>query len=158
MLAATGTAADGPTPFLTATTSALIESAISAGVQICVHDVLMDGLAARVHRSPSTFRLPFRHFTGMSPLQYRKRLAVQPRPQPPVRRVAAARHHAHAAPIHRERQHSRVLKAALGTAWRTLAESPHISNTLLTDRLLFNKLCGIDPPEKPRDENRNPRS
>ncbi len=42
-----------------------------------VQDVLMDELAARVHMSPSTFRLHFRHFTGMSPLQYQKQLRLQ---------------------------------------------------------------------------------
>lgn len=42
-----------------------------------VHDVLMDELAARVHMSPSTFRLHFRNLAGMSPLQYQKQLRLQ---------------------------------------------------------------------------------
>ncbi|HEX2010431.1 MAG TPA: AraC family transcriptional regulator [Roseateles sp.] len=42
-----------------------------------VHDVLMDELAARVHMSPSTFRLHFRNVAGMSPLQYQKQLRLQ---------------------------------------------------------------------------------
>lgn len=45
--------------------------------QNCVHDVLVDELAARVHMSPSTFPLHFRHVTGMSPLQYQKQLCLQ---------------------------------------------------------------------------------
>ena len=42
-----------------------------------VGDVLMDELAERAHMSASTFRLHFRHFTGMSPLQYQKHLRLQ---------------------------------------------------------------------------------
>lgn len=42
-----------------------------------IRDVLMDDLAARVHMSPSTFRLHFRSLTGMSPLQYQKQLRLQ---------------------------------------------------------------------------------
>lgn len=42
-----------------------------------VQDVLMDELAARVHMSPSTFRLHFRNLAGMSPLQYQKQLRLQ---------------------------------------------------------------------------------
>ncbi len=42
-----------------------------------IHDVLMDDLAARVHMSPSTFRLHFRNLTGMSPVQYQKQLRLQ---------------------------------------------------------------------------------
>jgi len=83
-----------------------------------------DDLADRAHMSPSTFRQHFRALTGVSP-QYQKQLrlqearqlmlnenldaggaavsvgyesvAVQPRVQPPVRRAASARCHAHAA-------------------------------------------------------------
>lgn len=41
------------------------------------HEVRMDELAARVHMSPSTFRLHFRKLTGMSPLQYQKQMRLQ---------------------------------------------------------------------------------
>ena len=54
-----------------------IAQAMAWLTQNYVHDVLMDELAARVHMSPSTFRLHFRHFTGMSPLQYQKHLRLQ---------------------------------------------------------------------------------
>ena len=37
----------------------------------------VDDLAARTHMSPSTFRQHFRAITGMSPLQYQKRLRLQ---------------------------------------------------------------------------------
>ena len=54
-----------------------IAQAMAWLTQNYVHGVLMDELAARVHMSPSTFRLHFRHFTGMSPLQYQKHLRLQ---------------------------------------------------------------------------------
>ena len=54
-----------------------IAQAMAWLTQNFVRDVLMDELAARVHMSPSTFRLHFRHFTGMSPLQYQKQLRLQ---------------------------------------------------------------------------------
>ncbi|MBT9466501.1 AraC family transcriptional regulator [Hydrogenophaga sp.] len=54
-----------------------IAQAMAWLTQNFVQDVLMDELAARVHMSPSTFRLHFRHFTGMSPLQYQKQLRLQ---------------------------------------------------------------------------------
>lgn len=54
-----------------------IAQAMAWLTQNFVRDVLMDELAARVHMSPSTFRLHFRHFTGMSPLQYQKHLRLQ---------------------------------------------------------------------------------
>lgn len=54
-----------------------IAQAMAWLTQNYVHDVLMDELAARVHMSPSTFRLHFRHVTGMSPLQYQKQLRLQ---------------------------------------------------------------------------------
>lgn len=54
-----------------------IAQAMAWLTQNFVHDVLIDELAARVHMSPSTFRLHFRHFTGMSPLQYQKQLRLQ---------------------------------------------------------------------------------
>lgn len=54
-----------------------IAQAMAWLTQNYVNDVLMDELAARVHMSPSTFRLHFRHVTGMSPLQYQKQLRLQ---------------------------------------------------------------------------------
>jgi transcriptional regulator GlxA family with amidase domain len=39
--------------------------------------IQVDGLAERVHMSPSTFRQHFRAITGTSPLQYQKQLRLQ---------------------------------------------------------------------------------
>jgi AraC-like DNA-binding protein len=124
-----------------------------------------DDLADRAHMSPSTFRQHFRALTGVSPLQYQKqlrlqearqlmlnenldaggaavsvgyekRVAVQPRVQPPVRRAASARCHAHAAlpgcPSRRPSSNDREIDSSWNGSEPPI--DPHVDRVSVTPR------------------------